>query len=98
MGTYQSVPSTDRTLVVRRPIPSTTPFASPVSTMSPIPYWSSSSMKTPEMKSLTRSCAPKPSAAPTMPSPAMYGPSATPTAPVRPDGGGTTNNILFCEK
>ena len=41
--------------------------------MSPTPYWSSSSMNRPAIRSLTRLCAPKPSATPTMPALASSG-------------------------
>ena len=51
----------------RRVIRSTMPTASPRSTSSPMPYWSSMIMNSPVMQSLTRLCAPKPSAMPAMP-------------------------------
>ena len=47
--------------------------ASPRSTTSPTPYWSSKIMKMPERKSLTSVWAPKPSATPMMPALAMIG-------------------------
>ena len=67
MRTYQTVPLTSRSRVTRRLTASTVPLASPTSTTSPTPYWSSKIMKMPDRKSLTRLCAPKPSATPRMP-------------------------------
>ena len=81
LGTCHTVPSTSRRRVVRRLTPSTRPEASPTSTMSPTPNWSSTSMKMPERKSFTRLWAPKPSATPAIPAPAMSGPSWTPNSP-----------------
>ena len=80
-GTYQTVPFTSRSRVVRRPTASTVPDASPRSMMSPTPYWSSTSMKMPERKSFTRLCAPKPRAMPTMPALATSGPRLMPSSP-----------------
>ena len=74
LRTYQTVPSTSRSRVTRSPTDSTVPDASPRSTTSPTPYWSSKIMKMPERKSLTRLCAPKPSATPTTPALATSGP------------------------
>ena len=56
------------------------PVASPTSTTSPTPYWSSKIMKSPERKSLTSDWAPKPSAMPMMPALAMIGAMLTPTS------------------
>ena len=50
--------------------------------MSPTPYWSSSSMNRPAIRSLTRLCAPKPSATPTMPALASSGPRLKPNSPI----------------
>jgi hypothetical protein len=80
-GTCQTVPSTDRTRVVRRLTTSTTPVASPRSTVSPTPYWSSTRMKMPDRKSRTRLCEPNPSATPMIPAPAMSGPRLMPNSP-----------------
>ena len=49
--------------------------------MSPTPNWSSIRMKTPERKSRTSDCEPKPSATPRIPAPASSGPSSIPTSP-----------------
>ena len=73
LRTYQTVPLTSRSRVTRRLTASTVPLASPTSTTSPTPYWSSKIMKMPDRKSLTRLCAPKPSATPRMPALAMIG-------------------------
>ena len=54
---------------------------SPTSMMSPTPYWSSTRMKIPARKSFTRLWAPKPSATPAMPAPAMSGPRLMPSSP-----------------
>ncbi len=70
-GTCHTTPSTSRSRVVRRLTPSTVPLATPASTTSPTPNWSSISMNMPERKSFTSDCAPNPSATPTMPAPAM---------------------------
>ena len=61
--------STSRRRVVRSDTASTVPpsAASPTSTMSPTPYWSSTRMKMPARKSFTRLWAPKPRATPAMP-------------------------------
>ena len=72
---------TSRSRVVRSVTASTVPVASPTSMMSPTPYWSSTSMKMPDRKSLTRLWAPKPMATPAMPAPAMSGPRFTPSSP-----------------
>ena len=77
LRTYQSVPSSDRTCVTRRPTCSTTPLASPRSTTSPTPYWSSASIEMPARKSFTSVCAPNPSATPTTPAEASRGPTST---------------------
>ena len=66
---------------MRSEIFSTVPTASSRSTTSPMPYWSSSSMNRPAMQSLTRLCAPKPSATPAIPNPAIRGPSWMPSSP-----------------
>jgi hypothetical protein len=81
LGMYQMVPLVSRTLVMRSVMSSTVPVATPASMRSPTPYWSSTSMKMPERKSLTRLWAPKPRATPAMPAPAMSGPRATPSSP-----------------
>ena len=81
LRTYQRVPLTSRNVVMRSPTVSTVPLAWPTSTMSPTPYWSSSSMNMPERKSLTRFCAPKPTAMPTMPAEARIGARSTPNSP-----------------
>ena len=47
---------------------------------SPTPYWSSISMKMPDRKSRTRFWAPKPTATPTMPAPAISGPRLSPSS------------------
>jgi hypothetical protein len=57
------------------------PLASPTSTMSPTPYWSSTRMKIPARKSFTRLWAPKPMATPARPAPAMSGPRLMPSSP-----------------
>ena len=77
LRTYQTVPLTSRSRVTRSVTASTVPVASPTSTTSPMPYWSSKSMKRPDRKSETSDWAPKPSATPTMPAPAMSGPMLT---------------------
>ena len=74
LRTYQVTPFASRSRVIRRVTSSTVPIASPVSMTSPTPYWSSMIMKTPERKSLTRLCAPKPSATPATPADASSGP------------------------
>ena len=79
--TYQTVPLTSRSRLTRSPTASTVPEISPRSTTSPTPYWSSRIMKIPDRKSFTRFCAPKPSATPTIPAPAMKGPSWKPISP-----------------
>ena len=68
-----------RSRVTRRLTASTVPMASPRSTTSPTPYWSSKIMKTPERKSLTSDWAPKPSAMPMIPALAMIGAMLTPS-------------------
>jgi hypothetical protein len=73
LGTCHSDPLMSRIRVVRRLMPSTTPMASPRSTTSPIPNWSSASMNMPDRKSRTRFCAPNPSARPSTPAPAIMG-------------------------
>ena len=73
MRTYQTVPLTSRSRVTRRLTASTVPEASPRSTTSPTPYWSSKIMKMPDRKSLTSACDPKPSATPMMPALAIRG-------------------------
>ena len=73
LRTYQTVPLTSRSRVTRRLTASTVPMASPRSTTSPTPYWSSKIMKMPDRKSLTSAWAPKPSATPMMPALAMSG-------------------------
>ncbi len=60
---------------------STVPMATPRSTASPMPYWSSISMKKPATQSFTRFCAPKPRAMPAMPAPAISGARSMPTSP-----------------
>ena len=77
---YQSTPRPSRIVVIRSPTDSTVPLASPTSTTSPTPYWSSMSMKMPDRKSRTRFCAPNPTATPTMPAPAMSGPRLRPSS------------------
>jgi len=77
---YQSVPPTSRTRVTRRPTASTVPETVPKSTRSPIPYWSSKSMKMPESTSLTRDCAPKARAMPTTPTEVRSGPMSQPSS------------------
>ena len=67
LRTYQISPLSPRSLVTRRPTSMTSPEATPASTVSPTPYWSSRIMKTPERKSVTRLRAPKPIATPATP-------------------------------
>ena len=81
LGTCQTVPFTARSRVVRSDTASTVPVASPTSTMSPTPNWSSIRMKMPLRKSFTSDCEPKPSATPMIPAPASNGPSSIPTSP-----------------
>ena len=57
------------------------PTASPTSTMSPTPYWSSTRMKMPARKSFTRLWAPKPRATPASPAPAISGARLMPSSP-----------------
>ena len=64
LRTYQSVPFTSRTCVTRTLTYSTMPVASPRSTTSPMPTWSSATMKMPFSTSLTMFWAPKPRPAP----------------------------------
>ena len=80
LRTYQVTPFASRSRVIRSVTSSTVPMASPVSMTSPTPYWSSRIMKTPERKSLTRLCAPKPIATPATPAEASRGPSGMPTS------------------
>ena len=80
LRTYQTVPSTSRTRVTRRPTFSTVPIASPRSTASPTPYWSSIIIITPDRKSLTRFWAPKPIASPSTPALARMGATFMPTS------------------
>ena len=80
LRTYQTVPSTSRTRVTRRPTFSTVPIASPRSTASPTPYWSSIIIITPDRKSLTRFWAPKPIARPSTPALARIGATFMPTS------------------
>jgi hypothetical protein len=63
------------------PGPALGAVADAASTTSPTPYWSSISMKMPEMKSRTRFWEPNPTATPTIPAPAISGPRSTPTVP-----------------
>src|SRR6478735_2717805 len=79
LRTYQVTPLASRNRVIRRVTSSTVPIASPVSITSPTPYWSSMIMNTPERKSLTRLCAPKPSATPATPADASSGASGMPS-------------------
>ena len=65
----------------RRETRSTTPAASPTSTTSPIPNWSSISMNSPLRQSLTRLWAPKPRATPAIPAPAISGARSMPSSP-----------------
>src|SRR5262249_8746344 len=80
LRTNHKVPCTSRSRVVRRPTASTVPEASPTSMTSPTPYWSSSSMKMPDRKSLTRFCAPKPNATPAIPAVARIGARLMPSS------------------
>ena len=80
MRTYQTVPSRSRSRVTRRLTASTVPLASPRSTTSPTPYWSSKIMKMPDRKSLTSDWEPKPSATPMMPALATIGAMLTPSS------------------
>src|SRR4051794_21475758 len=80
LRTYQTVPLTSRIVVIRRPTASTVPDASPTSTTSPTPYWSSSIMNTPERKSFTTFWAPNPMATPRMPAEASTGARFTPSS------------------
>ncbi len=73
LRTYQTVPLMSRSVVTRRPTASTVPLASPRSTTSPTPYWSSTSMNMPDRKSRTRFCAPKATATPSTPAEASTG-------------------------
>ena len=79
---YQTTPLPSRRRVTRRVTSSTVPIASPVSMTSPTPYWSSTIMKMPDRKSLTRLCAPNPSATPPTPAEASSGPSGRPSSPI----------------
>src|SRR6478609_6758837 len=79
LRTYQVTPLASRNRVIRRVTSSTVPIASPVSITSPTPYWSSMIMNTPARKSLTRLCAPKPSATPATPADASSGASGMPS-------------------
>ena len=79
-GMCQTTPSTSRSRVVRRLTPSTVPVATPASTTSPTPNWSSMSMNMPERKSRTSDCAPNPRATPAMPAPAIRGARLMPSA------------------
>ena len=81
------VPFTSRMLVVRSVTASTDPVTPrapstvlATSIWSPTPNWSSISRKTPPRKSRTIDCAPKPSATPTIPAPAIRGPTLAPSA------------------
>src|SRR4051812_17514679 len=67
--------------VVRRLTASTLPVASPTSTTSPTPNWSSTRMNRPARKSRTSACEPKPIARPTTPAPASSGPRSMPSWP-----------------
>ena len=80
LRTNHRVPLPSRTLVTRSATSSTVPVTSPKSTVSPTPYWSSSSMNVPDRKSFTRLCAPKPSATPAMPAEARNGAMFTPSS------------------
>ena len=73
------MPPASRSWVTRSDTFSTVPTTSPVSMTSPTPYWSSTIMKTPDRKSLTRLCAPKASATPPTLAEASIGPSGMPT-------------------
>ncbi|CAM5664238.1 hypothetical protein SALBM217S_06417 [Streptomyces griseoloalbus] len=73
LRTYQISPSAPRSFVTRSPTSITSPVATPASTVSPTPYWSSRIMKTPERKSVTRLRAPKPIATPATPADASSG-------------------------
>ena len=79
LGTCHTVPSWPRSTVVRRLTRSTGPLATPRSTTSPMPYWSSISMNSPVMQSLTRFWAPKPMATPAIPAPAISGARSSPS-------------------
>ena len=80
LRTYHVTPLASRSRVMRRVTSSTVPMASPVSMTSPTPYWSSMIMNTPDRKSLTRLCAPKPSATPATPAEASNGPRGMPSS------------------
>ena len=88
LGTCQTVPSIARSRVVRSDTASTVPVASPTSTMSPTPNWSSTRMKVPDRKSRTSDCEPKPIATPSTPAPASSGPRLMPTSPRHISSGG----------
>ena len=75
LRTYHVTPFASRSWVTRSDTFSTVPTASPVSMTSPTPYWSSTIMKIPDRKSLTRLCAPKPRATPPTSTEASNGPS-----------------------
>src|SRR6478735_6820352 len=79
LRTYHVMPPASRSWVTRSDTFSTVPTTSPVSMTSPTPYWSSTIMKTPDRKSLTRLCAPKASATPPTLAEASIGPSGIPT-------------------
>ena len=80
-GICQRVPRMSRMRVVLNPTDSTVPVASPTSITSPTPYWSSMSMKMPLSRSRTSDCAPKPTATPTIPAPAINGPRLMSNSP-----------------
>ena len=60
---------------------STVPAASPRSTTSPMPNWSSISMNSPARQSLTTFWAPNPRATPAIPAPAISGARSMPSSP-----------------
>ncbi len=80
-GTWCTVPSASRSIVRRRLKSSTTPSTPAMRTCSPALYWFSATMKMPDSQSLISAWAPKPTARPAMPRPAMAGPMSTLNTP-----------------
>src|SRR6478735_1175897 len=100
LRTYHVMPPASRSWVTRSDTFSTVPTTSPVSMTSPTPYWSSTIMKTPDRKSLTRLCAPKASATPPTLAEASIGPSGMPTSDrtVRAVMPSTTNVVMLLSR
>ena len=68
-----TTPELSRRVTVRNSIFSTSPSVPLITAQSPVRNWSSNKIKNPEMKSRTSSCAPKPTAKPTIPALARMG-------------------------